>query len=91
MLRDANEGDTLTFKHFEHSGEVHQRSAEAIDFVDYDAIDFAGFDIREQSFQGWAIHVATGVSAIVVVIGKADPAFGFLALDVAFRRFALSI
>ena len=84
MLRDANEGDTLAFEHFEHSREVHQRPAEAIDFVNHDAVNFASFDICEQSFQSRAIHVATGVSTIVVVIGKADPAFGFLALDVAF-------
>ena len=48
--------------------EVHQRSAEAVDLVDHDAVDHPPLDVGQQSLEGRPVHVGTGIAAVIVRI-----------------------
>ena len=74
-----------------HLGEVEQRSAQAVDFVDDDAVNAPGVNVVQEALQGGPVHIGSGEAAIVVGAGQAEPAFVALAGDIGFRRFALGI
>ena len=47
LLSYAYECNLMTFEDFEHASEVHQRTAQSIDFVDDHAVDLPSFDVRQ--------------------------------------------
>ena len=56
LLRDGDEADAVLLEQLHHLGEVDQRSAEAIDFVDDHAVDLAGLDVGQQLSQRRAVR-----------------------------------
>jgi hypothetical protein len=74
-----------------HAGEVEQRPAQAIDLIDDNAIDLAGFDVGHETLERGPVHVAAGEAAVVVAVGKASPAFAGLAADEGLGRLALGV
>jgi hypothetical protein len=46
LLGDRHERHAIAFEHFDHLGEVRQAARQAVDLVDDDHIDLAGFDVR---------------------------------------------
>lgn len=91
VLSDGNERDVLLVERPHDPREVEQRSAEPVDLVDDHAVDFAGLDVGQQTKHCRSFEVASRVPAVVVTIGKRDPAFLRLAGDVAFRGIPLRI
>jgi hypothetical protein len=81
----------VTLERFYDLGEVHQRAAETVDLVDDHAVDIAGLDVGEQPPEGGSLHVPAGEPTVVVSLGQADPALGFLASDVRLRRLTLGV
>jgi hypothetical protein len=71
--------------------EVEQTTTEPVDFVDDHAVHSASLDVRHQSPQGGAVHIATRKPTIVVAIRKALPALVTLADDVSLARFTLGV
>lgn len=90
-MGNADEGDRVTVKDINQLGEVHQRAAKAVNLINDNDIDSFGFDVSDQSLQGRAFERATGVAAIIVVVGYEPPAFCLLACNVGFTRFPLRI
>jgi hypothetical protein len=45
LLRDGDEADTILLEQLHHPGEINQRAAEAIHFVDQHAVDQSGLDV----------------------------------------------
>jgi hypothetical protein len=82
---------TWAFQHVHDLREVNQRAAEAIHFVDHDAVDLAVLDVAQQPLEGGALHIPAGEPAVVVAVGQADPALGLLAGDVRLARIALGV
>ena len=72
-------------------GEIQQRTAQSVHFVHDDAIDLAGRDVGQQTLEGWSVHVPTGETTIVVVLGQALPSFVLLAGDVRLARLPLGV
>ena len=91
LLRDRNERDFMLLEGLHHAGEVEQRAAQAIDLIDDDAIDLAGFDVGHQTLESGPVHVAAGEAAVVVAVGQAGPAFAGLAADEGLGRLALGV
>src|SRR6201997_5609467 len=75
----------------QHMGEVEQRAAQAVDFVDYHAVEFAGLDGGQQASQSRTIHVGGGEAAIVVTVGERAPAFAPLTEDEVLGGIALRV
>ena len=81
----------MALEHVHHLGEVGQASGQAVDLVDDHDVHLAGLDVRQQAFEGGAVHVAPGVGGVVVVVGDRNPALGALADDVGVAGIALGI
>ena len=81
----------MPVEHLDEPGEIHQRAAEAIDLVDHDGVDPAGFDVGQQASQGRALQRAAGNTTVVVTVGDKQPAFRALAEDVGLAGLALSV
>lgn len=84
-------GYLVLVERLDHLGEVEERTAEAVDLVNHDAVDLARLDIRQQAFQRRPFHIAAGEPAVVVLVRKALPTFARLRLDVVLARLALGI
>ncbi len=80
----------LRSKHLHQPGKVHQRAAEPVDLVDYDHVDFPGFDVGKKLPQGRSFQRAAGVTAIVIADWNSDPAFRFLTNDISGTGLALA-
>ena len=81
----------MVLKRLHNAGEVHQRPAEAVHFVDHHAVDTPGFNVPQQAFERRPLDAAPGVPAIVVFLGQRDPALGLLAGDECFGAFTLGV
>ena len=81
----------MLFQQLYHPGEVDQRAAQAVDLVDDDAIHPPGSDVRNEAFEGRAVHIAAGEAAVVVAVRETDPARARLAGDVGFARQSLRV
>lgn len=91
VLGHTDEMDVVFVEKFEQMEEVEKRPAETIILVYPYPIDFTGFNILEQSFEGGAIHIPTRVAPIVVVAIHRDPTFMLLAEDIGFYRLTLGM
>jgi hypothetical protein len=73
---------TLCFsKMLKHAGEVQQRSAQTVDFIHDDAIQFARFGCLKQPPQSRPVHVRAGEPAVVIQLRQREPSFAPLALN----------
>jgi hypothetical protein len=91
LLRDCHEGHPVPTEHFHHAGEIEQRAAEAIHFVDHHAIDLAGGDVGQESLQRRTFHVAAREATVVITVVQCHPALVLLAGDIGQGRFTLGV
>ena len=91
LLGDRDEGHPVALEHLDHLGEVGEASGQAVDLVDDHDVHLAGLDVRQQAFEGRAVHVAPGVGGVVVVVRDRNPALRALAGDVGMARVALGV
>ncbi len=91
LLRHTHKRDALAVEQLHEPREVHQRPAQAIDFVDHHAVDLPGLDIGHQALQRRALDVAAGEAAVVVAVREADPPLGLLAGDERHATLALGV
>ena len=91
LLGDADEGDGVAVEDLDQLGEVHQRPAQPIDLVDHHHVDMPGLDVGEQPLKGGTLQCAAGDAAVVIHIGKRDPAFLFLADNIGLAGLALGV
>jgi hypothetical protein len=91
LLSHRDKGHPMLFEGGHHAGEVQQRPAQAVDFVDHHAVDLTGLDVGQEAVKRRPFHVAAGEAAVVVALRHTGPAQGGLALDVSAARFALGV
>jgi hypothetical protein len=91
LLGDGHERDVLLVENLHNPGEIQERPAQPVHFVDDNAIHLPGLDVGQQTLQGWSVHVATREAAVVVVLGQAPPSFVLLAGNVRFARLPLGV
>ena len=91
LLGHRYERNTVLVENLHHFGEVQQRSTESVNFVNHYAVNPAGFDVVDQSFERRSFGVATGKTTVVVPFRVDQPAFVLLARDQRFRRVTLGI
>ena len=81
----------MLVEQFHQLAEVQQTAAQAVDFVNHNAVDQTGLDVRDQPFEGRPVHVGASEPTVVVERGEADPTFARQALDERFPRISLGI
>jgi putative component of membrane protein insertase Oxa1/YidC/SpoIIIJ protein YidD len=67
LLSDRYEGDSARVQSLYDPGKIGQATGEAIDFIDNDGIDFAIFNVFQQSLKCGPFHGSAGISPVVVV------------------------
>src|ERR1700751_225624 len=72
-------------------GEVGERAGQPVDLVDDDHVDPMSANVVQQPLEGWPVHRAAGVAAVVVVGPAQLPALMSLALDVGLRCLPLIV
>ena len=60
---------------FDQLGKVGERAGQPVDLVDNDHVDPASPNVIEEPLEGWPVHRAAGVAAVVVVGPDQLPAF----------------
>ena len=78
-------------EHVDDLGEIGERPGQAVDLVDDDDLNLAGLDVGQQPLQGRALHRAAGEAAVVIHVGKRDPAGMTLAHDIGLASFPLGV
>ena len=91
LLGDRDEAHAVAIEDFHKAREVEQGAAEAVHFVDHDAINAAGLDVRHESLERGALQVAAGEAAVIVSIRQACPALVALTRNIGLGRFPLSV
>lgn len=91
LLGHRHKGHFVAFEHFDQPSEVGQAAGQPVDLVDDHDVDLVGDDVAHEALQCRSFHVATGVTAIIVVVGHGQPAFGALACDVGMTGFPLRV
>jgi hypothetical protein len=81
----------MRVEQFDQLGEVGERAGQPVDLVDNDHVDPVSANIVQQPLEGWPVHRAAGVAAVVVVGPDQLPTFMSLALDVGFRGLPLIV
>jgi DNA-binding NarL/FixJ family response regulator len=81
----------VLFQDLHDLAEVADRAAEAVHLVDHHAIDLFGLDVGKQAAQGRAVHVGSGVAAVVVLVRHERPALAGLAADEGLAGVALRV
>jgi hypothetical protein len=76
---------------FDRLGKVGERAGQPVDLVDDDDVDPATANVIKELLEGWPVHRAAGVAAVVVVGPDQLPAFVGLALDIGFRGLPLIV
>jgi hypothetical protein len=90
-LGDRDERHLMRVEQLDQLGEVGERARQPVDLVDDDHVDPMSANVVQQPLEGWPVHRAAGVAAVVVVGPDQLPAFVSLALDVGFRCFPLVV
>ena len=88
-LADRDHGNIVRIEPVDQFCEVAQGSCQPINPVDDDLVHLVLFDVLEQLPQCRTRQRATGDTAVVVVRGQGDPAFGFLTVDMRFTQLPL--
>ena len=91
VLCYRDKADPVAFELFHQAREIEQRAAEAIDFIDKDAIDLPHFDLHQQFSESRPVHAGSAETAIVITLGQHRPSRLTLAQDISLRRFALRL
>ena len=71
LLGYRDEGNTVFIERFHDPGEVHERAAKSIDFVDHHAIDLSAFDVFEESIESRSIEATARETTVVVLLRQA--------------------
>ena len=71
LLGYRDEGNTIFIEGFHDPGEVHERAAKSIDFVDHHAIDLSAFDVFEESIEIRSIEATARETTVVVLLRQA--------------------
>ena len=91
MLCDRDERYAVLVEQLHHLREVEERTGQAIDLVDHNAVDPACCNVGKEPLQGRSLDVAARETAIIVAVGQDCPAFVFLRCDVCFGSFPLRV
>ena len=75
LLGDGNKRAFMLVQGFHDPAEIHQTPGESIHFVDNNAVHLAQLNLRHETLQCRAFHVATGKSAIIIFFRQCHPAF----------------
>ena len=76
---------------FDQLGEVGQRAGQPVDLVDNDHVDPVSANVVQQPPEGWPVHRAAGIAAVVIAGPDQLPALVGLALDLGFRGLSLIV
>ena len=71
LLGDGDERDALPVEYVHDLGKIHQRTGQAVDFIDDHDVDIPGGDIGEKLLQSRALHRPARIGAIVIGGGNA--------------------
>ena len=71
-LGDRDERHLMGVEQLDQLGEVGERAGQPVDLVDNDHIDPASANIVQQPLEGWPLHRAAGIAAVVVASGSAS-------------------
>ena len=66
-LGDRDERHLMGVEQLDQLGEVGERAGQPVDLVDDDHVDPVSANIVQQPLEGWPLHRAAGVAAVVVV------------------------
>ena len=91
ILCDADKGNIICVKEFAQLSKVTDRPAESVNFINNNNINFTSFDIGKQLLQSRTFDVSAGIASVIVMSGQAEPAFFFLAGNIIFSGFPLSV
>ncbi len=91
LLGYRDKGNTVFIECFHDPGEVHERAAKSIDFVDHHAIDLPAFDVFQESIESRSIEATARETTVVVLLWQAFPAFVLLAGNERLGGFALRV
>ena len=91
VLGHAHECGAGAVEAVHYPGEVEQRAAQAVDFVDDHHVDLAGLHVLHEALEGWAFKVRAGEAAVGTLLGDELPAEPCLASDILLAGFALGI
>ena len=91
MLGDRDERDAVPLEGLHHAGEIQQRPAQPVHFVDHHAVDAARLDVDQPPPHRRPVHVAARKAPVVIQLRQADAAFVLLAGDVGLGRFPLGV
>ena len=72
-------------------GKIRERSCEPVDLVNHHHIDEVVLDICQQFAKRRPLDGSTRITTVVIEIGKASPAFVFLARDKSLTGLPLGI
>ncbi len=81
----------MPLEQIDNSGEVSERSSQAVNFIYNDDVNESIGNIIEQMLQGGTLDRATGVSTIVIVAWQQSPTQVLLALDISLTGLPLCL
>ena len=90
-LGHGHEGHIVTIKNIDQLCEVHERTAQAINFIDHDNIDLTGLNVAINLCRAGRSKRSPGNPTVVIWIGDQHPAFLLLAGDIGFARLSLGM
>ena len=73
-LRDGDKARAASVEHLHDAREVEEGPGQAVHLVNYDAVDLACLDVREEPLERRALHVAAREASVVVARRQAGPA-----------------
>ena len=72
-------------------GEIGKRPGQPVDLVDNDDLNLPGLDVLQKPLEGRPLHRPAGQAAVVVHVGKCNPAGMTLAYDIGLARLPLGV
>ena len=89
VLCDTDEVHPVLFEEFLKLHEIDDRPGQTVNLEANHHVNFTGFDVCFQPLHRGPVHVAAGISAVIIMVRQADPAFLFLAGNVIFASLTL--
>src|SRR5215467_16377632 len=75
----------MAVEQLDELGEVGQRAGQAVDLVDDNDLDLAGFHVGQEPLQGRALGRTAGIAAVIVAGVDQGPAGMGLTADIGLR------
>lgn len=91
MLGDRDKRDLALVEEFQKLREVKERARQPVDLVNNNAVDITGLDLLQKVLESGTVGVGAGEARIIVALWQRNPAFLFLAGDVALGGLALDV